>query len=42
MKFGSFDGGKDGGHIGVGLVEISKLFAMHDAIFLETEYFESV
>ena len=32
MELSSFDGGDDGEHSGVGLVEISKIFAFHDFI----------
>ena len=34
IKFVSFDGGDDGEHNGVGLVDISKIFAMQDDFFL--------
>ena len=42
MEFGSLDGGEDGEHNGVDFVEISKMSAMQDAFFIETEPFDRV
>ncbi len=39
MKFGSLNGGEDDEHTGIGCVEISKIFEMHDTIFIRTELF---
>ena len=39
MKFGLLDGGKDADHNGVGCMEISKIFATHDALFFGTKPF---
>ena len=39
---GLFDGGDDGSHSGVGLVKISKIAAIQDAIFFGTEPFDRV
>ena len=45
MDFGSFDGGEDGECNGVGLVEVSGIFAMQDDYFEKpyhlTEYMPS-
>ena len=42
MEFGWLDGRETGGHSGVDLVEISKIFATQDIFSLESELFDSV
>ena len=41
LEFGSFDGGGDDDYTGVGLVEISEIFAMQNAFFFGIEQFTS-
>ncbi len=36
MKLGSLDGGEDGEHTGICVVEISGIFAVQDVIFFGT------
>ncbi len=36
MEFGSFDGGEEGEHNGINLVEIGNIFIMQDGFFNET------
>ena len=40
MEFGPLDGVEDGEYTGVGFVEISKTFVIHDAIFFEMISFD--
>ncbi len=42
VKSGSFDGGEDDEHNGVGLVEISSILAAQDEFFFETTPFDIV
>ena len=42
MKIGSLHGRKNGEHIGVGFMEISKIFAMRDFCLFETHSFNGV
>ena len=42
MEFSSHDGEDDGKNIGVGFVEIYKIFAMHDTCLIETEPFDII
>ena len=42
MVFDSFDGEEDGGHTGVGFVEISRIFVMQGTFLLGTQPFDSV
>ena len=42
MESASFDGGDDDEHIGISLVEISKISTVQDAFFFDTEPFDRI
>ena len=42
MKFRSLNGDEDGEHSDVSIVELSEIFATHDAIFFEIDLFDGV
>ena len=42
MIFGSLDGRKNGEHMGVGVMQISKIYVMQSVVFFGTDLFDSV